>query len=121
MRLNSSVGRIWLQKTTTSTTPSTACAISARWAGHVRRAIEEHRAELQRDDAQRELLQHRGGDRGVLAAETELRLDALLPGVEILLHFARKNLAELRVDAGHVRGQRLDPRPAESGQSPEAS
>ena len=57
---------------------------------------------------ERKLLQHRGGDGGVLAAQAELRLDCFFPGVEILLHFAGENLAELGVDAADVGGQRLD-------------
>ncbi len=74
----------------------------------MRRAIEEDGAEAESDEAQGELLQNRSAEGGVLAAEAELRLDQLLPGVEIFLHLAGQNLAELGVDAADVRGQRLD-------------
>ncbi len=73
----------------------------------VRSAIEQHHAELQRNNAQRQLLQHRRGDGCVLAAQAELRLDQLFPCVQIFLDFARENLAELGVDAADVGGQRL--------------
>jgi hypothetical protein len=71
-------------------------------------AIEEHRAELQRDDAQRQLLQDRRADGGVLAGQAQLRLNQLLPRVQVLLDLARQNLAELGVDAADVAGQGLD-------------
>ncbi len=58
--------------------------------------------------AESELLEDGGGERGVLAAEAEMRLDFLFPGVEIVLHLAGKNLAELGVDAADVGGQRFD-------------
>ena len=76
--------------------------------GEVRRAIEEDRAEFQRDEAQGKLLQNRRADGSVLAGESELRLDQLLPGVEILLDLAGEDFAELGVDAADVGGQRLD-------------
>ena len=44
----------------------------------------------------------------MLAGEAELRLDQLLPGVEVLLDLAGQNLAELGVDTADVGGQRLD-------------
>ena len=74
----------------------------------MRRAVEEECADLESDDAQRELLQNCRAQGGVLAREAELRLDQLLPRIEILLNLASKNLAELGVDAAHVGGQRLD-------------
>ena len=71
-------------------------------------AIEQNGAELERDDAERELLQNRRAESGMLAAQAQLRLDLLFPGVEIVLNFARENLAELGVDAADVGGQRHD-------------
>ena len=46
----------------------------------------------------------------MFAGQPELRLDLFFPRVEIVLHLARKNLAELRVDAADVGSQRLDER-----------
>ena len=42
----------------------------------------------------------------MLAAQAEMRLDPLLPRVQIFLHLAAKNLAKLGVDAADVRGHR---------------
>ncbi len=87
--LKSSEGRIWLQKTTTSTTAEDGLRDLGRGGPRqVRGAIEEHRAELQRDDAQRKLLQHRRGNGHVFAAQAQLRLNLLFPGVEVVLHLA---------------------------------
>ena len=72
----------------------------------VRGPDEEKRAEPESDEAERELLENGGAKIGVLAAEAEVGLDALLPRVEVLLHLAAEDLAELRVDALDVRGQR---------------
>ncbi len=46
----------------------------------------------------------------MIAAQSDLRLNLLLPLVEIVLHFAREDLAELGVHAADVRGQRVDDR-----------
>ena len=109
VRLKSSEGRSWLQKTTTSTTARTAWAISAQVGrARMRRAIKEDCAELERDDAERKLLQDRGAEGGVVAGEAELRLDQFFPGVEVFLHLAGEDLAELGVDAADVGGQGFD-------------
>ena len=76
----------------------------------MRSAIEEDGAEFQGDEAEGKLLQDRGGDGGVLAAQAQLRLDQFLPGVEIFLLLAGEDFAELGVDAADVGGQRLDER-----------
>ncbi len=65
-------------------------------------AIEEHRTELQGDNAQRQLLQHGRRNRGMLAREPQLRFNQFFPGVQILFDFTRQNLAELRVYPAHV-------------------
>ncbi len=78
--------------------------------GQMRSAIEEHRAEFQRDDAQGQLLQHRRADGRVLAAQAQLRLDQLLPGVQVFLFLAGENLAELGVDAADVARPASPPR-----------
>ena len=74
----------------------------------MRPAIEQHRAEFQCDHAERELLQHGGRDGGMLARQPEVRLDLLFPRVEILLHLAGEDLAELGIDAADVGSQRLN-------------
>src|ERR1039457_2565513 len=84
-------------------------------------AVKEDSAESQRQDAQGQLLQDRGAEGGMLAAEADLRLDLLLPGVQILLDLAGKDLAELRVDADDVRGQHLDGRQQKHQQKDERS
>ena len=70
-------------------------------------AIKEHGAELEGDEAESKLLQHRGGDGGVFTAQAELRLDQFLPGIEVFFDLAREDLAELGVDAADVGGQCL--------------
>jgi len=45
------------------------CNLGIGWPAEVRCAIEKHRAKHERDDAERQLLQHRGGDGGVFAAQ----------------------------------------------------
>jgi len=77
-------------------------------AGEKRCTIEEDRAEAEGDQAQGELLQDRRAEAGVLAGETQLRLDEFLPSVEVLLDLAGEDFAELGVDAADVRGQRLN-------------
>jgi hypothetical protein len=77
-------------------------------AGKIRRAVEEHGAEFESDDAERELLQDRRADGGVFAREAELGLDELFPGVEIFFDLAGEDFAELGVDAADVGGQRFD-------------
>ena len=74
----------------------------------MRPAIEQHRAELQRNHAQGKLLQHRGRNGGMFARQSQVRLDLFFPGVEILLHLAGEDLAELGIDAADVGGQRLN-------------
>jgi hypothetical protein len=48
----------------------------------------QQRAEAKSDDAKRKLLQYRCAERRVFAAQAEMRLNAHLPRVKILLHFA---------------------------------
>ena len=72
------------------------------------RTVEEDGAECKRDDAESQLLQDGCAEGGVLAAQAELRLDQFFPRIEIFLHLAGKDLAELGIDAADVGGQSLD-------------
>ena len=65
-------------------------------------AIEEHRAKLQRNDAQCQLLQHRRTDSCMFPAKAQMRLNKLFPGIQVFFDLVRENLAELRVDAADV-------------------
>ena len=76
----------------------------------VRSAIEQHRANRQREHRKRKLLQHRGAQSGMLARKPDQRLDLFFPLVEIVLHLARQNLAELRIHAADVRREGLHQR-----------
>src|SRR5476649_1971614 len=46
----------------------------------------------------------------MLASQAQVGLDPLLPGVQVLLHFTRKYLAELGIDPADVRSQCLHQR-----------
>ena len=82
-----------------------------RRAPHVGARSNSTAPNAKRDDAKRKLLQHRRRQRRMFAAQADMRLDLLLPRVEIVLHLARQNLAELGVHAADVRGQRIDQSP----------
>ena len=74
----------------------------------VRGAIKKHRANGQCEDAKRKLLQHGGAERGMFARKADQRLDLFFPLVEIVLHLARQDLAELGVDAADVGREGVD-------------
>ena len=58
----------------------------------MRSTVKEEGPALEGDDAQSQLLQNGGAKRGVLAAQAEVRLDTLLPDVEILLPPGRESV-----------------------------
>ena len=61
-----------------------------------------------RNDAKRKLLQYCRRKPHMLTAQAELRLNLLFPRVEIVLNFARQNLAEFHVHTTDVRSQHLN-------------
>ena len=61
------------------------------------------------------MLQHGGGDGGMFAAEAEMRLDFFFPGIDVVLHLAGKDLAELRVDAADIGREGFDKGREEKG------
>ena len=78
------------------------------WARAVRRTIEENRADGKRNAAKRELLQNSGAQGSMFAGESEERLDLFFPLIQIVLHLAGQNLAELGVDAADICGEGVD-------------
>ena len=68
------------------------------------RSIEDNGAQFEGHEGDGEGNEDRGGERGAFATHPKARLNVLLPGIQVVLHFAGKNLAIFSVDAGHVSG-----------------
>ena len=62
------------------------------------------------DGGRRQLGQHRHGQRGARPAHSQPRLDVLLEGVDVVLKFAGKKLADFGVEAIHVGDQGQQPK-----------